>query len=151
MDWDLASTLYYSDDPETLTTAVQGRREGVLFGFDILPNDQQRLLFYHVNGDRAPRYIAVRLFNMADTAVTVQYVQSLPAGSAAYLHVGHSSTAGFVRGLVEEDWRTVSVRPGQNVVLGYIEMDLEALAAGLVEFRAATGQLRSSVIAVSVF
>ncbi len=148
MSVDQASVLYYSDDPETLTTPAGGQREGVLFDFDIIAAKRQRFLFYHVNGDRAPRYVAVRLYNTTDSAAELKYIASLPAGSAAYMHVGHASTSGFVRALAQGDWRTVQSPPDQNVVLASVDLAQEALAAGLFEFELPQGTaLRCSVIA----
>lgn len=146
IDFDLADVLYYSDDPETVHNTVDGHGEGVLFDFDIVPQQQTRFLFYHVNGNPTERFILVRLFNTTARVQTVEYVASLPPGSSQYINVGHAATASFVRALVNQDWRGVNVAPNDNFVVVSTALTRSELAVGVVEFRQASGPIRCSLL-----
>jgi hypothetical protein len=145
-DIDVADVLYYSDDPETVHNTVDDKTEGVLFDFDILARQQTRLLFYHVNGNDAERFILVRIFNNTAQTQTLEYITSLPVGSTQYMQVGHTATAAFVRSLINEDWRGVNVAPNENFVVVWTAVKRDELAVGFVEFRQASAPIRCSVL-----
>ena len=128
---DTAKSLYYSDDPEQLVSVAQGRTNGVIFDFDLDANECSRFLFYHVNADAQPRVLALRAINITASPAVVSFVPSLPVAGNAYFDVGHRCTAGFISNLSANRWRSASIAPTQNVIIGSANLSRGALGAGL--------------------
>jgi len=136
---DVATLLYYSDDPETLGATANRNGEGVLFGFDVSGPDVARFLFYHWLRDGATRIIAVRALNLSGAPAQLAWRGSVSAPSAAIINAGHHCTAGFLSVLQIGTWTTLDLTANAQSIVVSGTLDAGDLFNGICEFRVASG------------
>ena len=134
---DVAQSLFYSDDPESLGAAVI---EGVLFDFDVVDAVPQRFLFYHYLPTGTGRYIALRALNLSNAATVLEWRGSIPTPSSSITNCGHHATAGFLAALDRGLW-TNALPLGGNAQAAVFYQLLAAgdLFNGICEFRVTSG------------
>jgi hypothetical protein len=139
---DLAKTLFYSDDPETLGLSAARNGEGVLFAFDLADSDVVRFLFYHWLRDGASRVISLRALSLASGPTTFNWRGCVPTPTSAIMNAGHQCTSGFLKKLFADEWTTVDLGEGGSAIIVTGAMDAGDLFNGILELQL-SGPLRS--------
>lgn len=88
---DVGGTLLFSDSPEIVT------KDGILYEDTV--KGKARLLYYHLNGTKAPKKISVVLYNPTNQDVNVTISNYGMGGpSEDYLYVGKTTQEQYFRG-----------------------------------------------------
>lgn len=136
---DPAVQLFYSDDPEVVTS------DGLAFQGEVTTSRPTRLYYYHTLVGM-PRDLDVVL--TAATPARVQLVSSQAGPDLDVMAVGHEVSSDFLRYFEHDAGEVVEIAPGKPFVARHVLMLQGEVAAGSVEMRVLDGgPIVASVVA----